>query len=202
MKADLHLHSRFSDRSADWLFRRFNFPDSYSQPRALYDTLRERGMDLITLTDHNTIDGGLENRRLARCVPERGSHRLFPGRPLQNPSPRPGNLTEAQHRDIAGLRENILDLQAYLAQQSLPHAVAHPLYPINQKLDIGHVERLILLFRCFEGLNGLRENLFNVTLQHVLAGLTPEKIERFAERHRLAPTHPEAWQKSPLRRQR
>ncbi len=60
MKVDLHLHSRFSDRSADWLFRRFDFPDSYSEPRALHAALRARGMDLVTLTDHNTLDGCLE----------------------------------------------------------------------------------------------------------------------------------------------
>ncbi|MEA3205727.1 MAG: hypothetical protein QOG92_1410, partial [Verrucomicrobiota bacterium] len=29
-KIDLHIHSKFSDRSAEWIFRRFEFPDSYS----------------------------------------------------------------------------------------------------------------------------------------------------------------------------
>ena len=60
MKADLHLHSRHSARAPEWLFRRVGLPDSYSEPHALYDTLRARGMDFVTLTDHNRIEGCLE----------------------------------------------------------------------------------------------------------------------------------------------
>ncbi len=194
MKVDLHLHSRFSDRSADWLFRRFDFPDSYSQPRALYDAARERGMDLFTLTDHNTLDGGLEIANLPGVFLSEEITTYFPEDRCKIHL-LVWNLTEAQHNEIAGLRENIFDLQAYLAKETLPHSVAHPLYPLNQKLDTSHVERLILLFRCFEGLNGLRADLLNITLQHIAAGLTPEKIDRLADKHRLAPTHPEAWRK-------
>ncbi len=167
MKADLHLHSRFSDRSAEWLFRRFDFPDSYSQPRALYDTLRERGMDLVTLTDHNTLDGALEIADLPGVFLSEEVTTYFPEDRCKI-YVLVWNLTEAQHRDIARLRENIFDLQAYLATENLPHAVAHPLYPLNQKLTTAHVERLILLFRCFEGINGLRDDLLNVTLRHLL----------------------------------
>ena len=35
-KCDLHIHSRFSARSEEWLFRRFDFPDSYSDPTHLH----------------------------------------------------------------------------------------------------------------------------------------------------------------------
>ena len=34
--------------------------ESYSEPRAVYEAARRRGMDLVTLTDHDTIEGGLE----------------------------------------------------------------------------------------------------------------------------------------------
>src|SRR5258708_23708116 len=59
-KVDLHLHSRFSDRSVEWLFRRFEFPDSYSDPRSLYRRVRAKGMSVVTFTAHNRIDGCLE----------------------------------------------------------------------------------------------------------------------------------------------
>src|SRR5438270_7811175 len=59
-KCDLHIHSRFSARSEEWLFRRFDFPDSYSDPRELHRQLLERGMDFVTITDHDSIDGCLE----------------------------------------------------------------------------------------------------------------------------------------------
>ena len=194
MKADLNLHSRFSDRSADWLFRRFDFPDSYSQPRALYDLLRERGMDFVTLTDHNTLDGVLEIADLPGVFLSEEVTTYFPEDRCKV-HVLVWNLTEAQHRDIATLRENIFDLQAYLAREKLAHAVAHPLYQLNHKLTVGHLEQLILLFPCFEGINGLRNDLLNQTAVHLLTSLTPEKIERYAEIHRLAPTHPEPWKK-------
>ncbi len=194
MKADLNLHSRFSDRSADWLFRRFDFPDSYSQPRALYDLLRERGMDFVTLTDHNTLDGVLEIADLPGVFLSEEVTTYFPADRCKV-HVLVWNLTERQHREIAVVRDNIFDLQAYLAREKLAHSVAHPLYQLNHKLTVGHLEQLILLFPCFEGLNGLRNELLNLTTVHLLASLTPEKIERYAETHRLAPTHPEPWKK-------
>ena len=194
MKADLHLHSRFSDRSAEWLFRRFDFPDSYSEPRVLYDTLRQRGMDLVTLTDHNTLDGALEIADLPGVFLSEEVTTYFPEDRCKI-SVLVWNLTEAQHREIAGLRENIFHLQTYLAKENLAHAVAHPLYSLNQKLNTSHVERLLLLFRCFEGVNGLRDDLLNVTLQHILDHLTPERIAHLADKHGIAPTHPEPWHK-------
>ena len=100
MKADLNLHSRFSDRSADWLFRRFDFPDSYSQPRALYDLLRERGMDLVTLTDHNTLDGVLEIAALPGVFLSEEVTTYFPEDRCKVHVLVWG-LTEAQHREIA-----------------------------------------------------------------------------------------------------
>ena len=151
-------------------------------------------MDLVTLTDHDTLDGGLEIADLPGVFLSEEVTTYFPGDRCRI-HVLVWNHTEAQHRDITGLRENIFDLQGYLAAQGLPHAVAHPLYPLNQKLNSGHVERLILLFQCFEGINGLRDGLFNVTLQHLLATLTQERVERLADKYGLAPTHPEPWRK-------
>ena len=194
MKVDLHLHSRFSDRSADWLFRRFEFPDSYSEPRDLYATLRKRGLDLVTLTDQNTLDGCLEIADLPGVFLSEEVTAYFPEDRCKIHL-LVWNLTEAQHGEISTLRENIFELQAYLAAQGLPHAVAHPLRRINEKLDASHIERLILLFRCFEGINGLRDNLLSITIRHILANLTPQAVDDLANRHGLAPTHPEAWRK-------
>ncbi|PYK43264.1 MAG: hypothetical protein DME46_08065, partial [Verrucomicrobia bacterium] len=58
-RCDLHIHSKFSARSEEWLFRRFDFPDSCTEPTDLYTQLRERGMDFVTITDHDCIDGCL-----------------------------------------------------------------------------------------------------------------------------------------------
>src|SRR6185369_15510467 len=104
-------------------------------------------------------------------------------------------IAPAQHQDISVFRSNIFELQKYLAENRIAHAIAHPLYSVNGKLTSSHLERLILLFRHFEGINGLRDALLSDLARHILTRLTPEKIEAFAERHQFAPTHPEAWKK-------
>jgi hypothetical protein len=105
-------------------------------------------------------------------------------------------ISEAQHRDISALRGNILELQSYLQSAAIAHAVAHPLYSINGKLEASHLERLILLFKHFEGINGLRDALLSELAQSILGGLTPEKIDELANRHGLTPTHHEPWRKT------
>jgi glycosyltransferase involved in cell wall biosynthesis len=193
-RCDLHIHSRFSARSEEWLFRRFDFPDSYSDPRDLHRLLRERGMDFITITDHDTIDGNLAIGDLGGTFISEEVTTHFPQDPCKIHLLVWG-ITEAQHADIAGVRDNIFDLQSYLQAQGIAHSVAHPLYSINGKLEASHLERLILLFKHFEGINGLRDALLSVLGRELLSGLTPQKIEELANRHNFPPTHPEPWRK-------
>src|SRR5438046_1092297 len=126
-RCDLHVHSRFSARSEEWLFRRFDFPDSCTEPSALYEELRAWGMDFVTITDHDCIDGCLAiSDRIHVFISEQVTtyfphdqckvHLLVWG------------ITEAQHQDITILRSNIFELQKYLSGNALAHAVAHPLY--------------------------------------------------------------------------
>jgi glycosyltransferase involved in cell wall biosynthesis len=191
---DLHIHSRFSARSEEWLFRRFDFPDSYTDPRKLYRLLRKRGMDYVTITDHDTIDGNLEIAGLDHTFISEEVTTHFP-QDLCKLHLLVWGISEAQHAEIASLRENIYDLQSYLQKEAISHSVAHPLYSINGKLEASHLERLILLFKHFEGINGLRDALLSVLARELLGGLTPEKIEELANRHNLQPTHPEPWKK-------
>ena len=191
-KCDLHIHSRYSARSEEWLFRRFDFPDSYSDPRELHRQLLERGMDYVTITDHDTIEGCLQIMDLPHSFISEQVTTYF----LQDPCKIDilvWGISEEQHGDIEGVRENILELQRYLQTAQIAHAVAHPLYSINGKLTASHLERLILLFKHFEAVNGLRDTLLSELAQNLLGSLTPEKIDMFANRHNLAPTHPEPW---------
>src|ERR1051325_2160025 len=193
-RCDLHLHSRHSARSEEWLFRRFDFPDSYSDPKQLYEQLRKRGMDYVTITDHDSIDGCLEiahlpgtfiSAQVTTCFPHDGCrlHILVWG------------ISEQQHRDIQTVQENVFDLQRYLQDAQITHAVAHPLYSVNGKLGAPHIEQLILLFKHFEGINGLRDALLSELAQTLFEQLTTEKIGVMANRYGLAPTHAEPWKK-------
>jgi glycosyltransferase involved in cell wall biosynthesis len=194
VKADLHIHTKHSTRAPEWFFRKVGLADSYSEPRALYDRLRMAGMDFVTFTDHNRIDGCLEIGELpgvftsvqvsARFPEDRAKiHLLVWG------------ITEAQHRALQELRENIYDMQRYLAEHGLAHAVAHPFYRPSEPLPLAHVEKLVLLFRHFEGVNGLRDELLSEVAQFVFGALTPAKIDELSNRHGVAPTHPEPWRK-------
>src|SRR5438270_2479172 len=193
-KCDLHIHSRFSARSEEWLFRRFDFPDSYSDPRELHRQLVEHGMGFVTITDHDTIDGCLEIRDLPNTFISEQVTTYFPQDPCKLHLLVWG-ITEKQHQDIVIVRDNIFSLQRYLQGAQIAHAVTHPLYSINGKLEASHLERLILLFKHFEGVNGLRDALLSELAQELFGSLTQKKIEEFAERHNLEPTHREPWKK-------
>ncbi len=193
-RCDLHIHSRHSARSEEWLFRRFDFPDSYSDPKQLYEQLRKRGMDYVTITDHDSIDGCLEIAHLPRTFISEQITTYFPHDSCKLHILVWG-ISEQQHHDIESVRENIFDLQRYLQRARIAHAVAHPLYSVNGKLEATHLEQLILLFKHFEGINGLRDALLSDLAQALFKQLTPEKIDVLANRHTVAPTHFEPWKK-------
>jgi predicted metal-dependent phosphoesterase TrpH len=56
-RVDFHLHSRASNATDYYAANVFSIPESHSEPFALYQVLKERGMGLVTITDHNSIDG-------------------------------------------------------------------------------------------------------------------------------------------------
>ena len=193
-RCDLHIHSRYSARSEEWLFRRFDFPDSYSDPKTLYEQLVGHGMDHVTITDHDTIEGCLQIADLPRTFISEQVTTYFPHDACKLHILVWG-ISEQQHRDIEAVRDNIFELQRYLQIAQVTHAVAHPLYSVNGKLEASHLEQLILLFKHFEGINGLRDALLSDLAQTLFEQLTPDKIDALANRHNLAPTHAEPWQK-------
>src|SRR5690348_6111644 len=62
MRCDLHVHTRHSGMCTVPLLRRV-CRESYSEPLAVYETLNRRGMDLVTVTDHDSIDAAEPLRR-------------------------------------------------------------------------------------------------------------------------------------------
>jgi glycosyltransferase involved in cell wall biosynthesis/predicted metal-dependent phosphoesterase TrpH len=193
LRIDLQLHSRFSDRPTEWVLRRLGIPQSYSEPEALYRKLDAAGMSFKTITDHNRLDGAKAiahhpdvflSEEVTTYFPDGCKIHLLVW-----------HLNEGQHEEIQRLRPNIYELAAYLREQRLPHGVAHPLVNINNLLTVEHFERLVLLFRVFEGRNGNREPLAQEIANRCLLGLTPQKIAELANRHNLEPTHADAHRK-------
>ena len=194
LRADLHVHSRYSKRPSQWILRKLGASESYTDPLELYALARERGMDLVTITDHNTLAGSLEIAHLEGTFVSEEVTTYFPedGCKLHVLA---YNITEGQHDDISRLRENVFELAAYLYQEDIVHALAHPLYSINDRLTLAHFEKTLLLFRNFE-LNGSRDGEQNGILGEILGNLSEEDLNRFAEKHKLEPLFPEPWKKN------
>ncbi|MDD3275923.1 MAG: glycosyltransferase [Kiritimatiellales bacterium] len=193
-RADLHVHSKYSDRPSEWFLRRIGSPESFVEPLALYRTCRERGMDYVTITDHNSIKGALEighlpgtflSSELTTYFPENNCkvHCLVWG------------ITEKTFNELDVLRPSIYDLHRYMNEHHVVHAIAHPLFAVNDRLTLDQFEKLILMFKRFEGLNGSRHPRAGTLARTVFENLTPELIVQLANKHNLAPTGSEPWKK-------
>jgi predicted metal-dependent phosphoesterase TrpH len=107
-KVDFHLHSYASNVTDYYAANAFAIPESYSEPLTLYRTLKARGMNIVTITDHNSIDGVKE-------LLDRGFRDVFISAEMTTTFPEDGcnihvtvaNTTEAQFEEIHRLRKNI-----------------------------------------------------------------------------------------------
>jgi glycosyltransferase involved in cell wall biosynthesis len=194
-KADLHVHSKASNRPTEWILRQFGAPESFTEPREVYRLCRERGMDLVTLSDHDTIAGALEIAHLPGTFLSEEVTVEFPEDGCEIHCLAIG-ISEAQHRDIQELRKNVYELRDYFLAQDIVHSVAHPLYRVNDMLTLDQLEKLLVLFNRFEGLNGIHDRRGNDLVRRIFGALTRETIERLAARHGLAPAGATPWLKS------
>ena len=193
-KADLHLHTKYSDRPSEWILRRIGAPESFVEPEEAYRKAKQKGMDFVTISDHNCIDGALEiahhedvfiSNEVTTYFPEDRCkiHLLTIG------------IDEQQFRFIEELRPNIYELRDYLVKEGIAYSVAHPFFRVNNKLTPLHIEKLLLLFNCFEGLNGSRDRRASQLVNLVFRNLTPDWIDRASERHRIEPLGETPWRK-------
>ncbi len=194
MRVDLHVHSRFSRHPSQWFLKKIGCPESFTDPLQIYRSARQSGMSLVTITDHNTIDGALEIAHLPDTFLSEEITAYFPEDRCKV-HVLAFAISEDQHRECQKLRANLYELVAYLNQSMICHAIAHPLYAVNDRLRLSHFERLLLLFRNFE-LNGARSPHLNTIIRRVLAGLTTAEMTRLEERHGFKATGPDPWRKN------
>lgn len=193
-KADVHIHSKFSDRPSEWILRRVGAPESFVEPLDLYRRCRERGMDFVTISDHNCIRGALEIAHLPGTFISTEVTTYFPEDQAKIHCLVLG-ITERQFEMIQELRENIYHFRQYCLEEEIICSVAHVLFRVNDRLSVEHLEKLILLFDRFEVINGTRDPRAAGIVEAVLSNLTPEMIEAFAQRHELEPIGREPWKK-------
>ncbi len=194
-KADLHVHSRYSDRPSEWFLQKLGASQSYTEPETIYQMAKERGMDFVTITDHNCMDGAIQ---LAERYDD-----AFTGVESTTYFPEDGckihlliwGLTGEQFEEIQRIRENIYTLRDYLVDQKLAHSVAHPTYSINHKLSISHLEKLVLLFDVFEAISGGQARSSNTTLYYFLKYLNDEAMQKLQQRHGIDYQRSNSWVK-------
>ena len=76
MRIDVHVHSKFSKRPSEWIFKKIGCSESYTEPLNIYRIAKNRGMTHVTISDHNTIDGALEIAHLQK-FPARDLHEII-----------------------------------------------------------------------------------------------------------------------------
>src|SRR5499433_595528 len=211
-KVDFHLHSYASNVTDYYAANAFAIPETHSDPFELYPLLKQRGMTLVTLTDHNSINGGLE--MLSAGLPD-----VFLSAEMTTTFPEDGcnihitiaNITPEQFKEANKLRRNIYEMVAYLDLQiseehrnpsgnRLIYFMTHPLMSTQNRpfgregsLTLEHLEKAILLCNTFEIRNGARTKAINELTSRLLTSLTPEVIERLAVKHGIAPKGDDPW---------
>jgi len=127
MRADLHCHSFYSGYASH--FRALHARDCYSLPADIYRVAKARGMDLVCLTDHDSLEGGLTfleehpdvsdfllGEEISCRVPDAPGLRVHLGAV---------GMTEQVHRDVQPLRSNAFDVAACLRQAGVFFSVNH-----------------------------------------------------------------------------
>lgn len=193
-RADLHVHSSHSERPSFWVLQKLGAPESYTDPHEVYRICRSRGMDFVTITDHNRIEGCREIAHLPGAFTGVEATTYFPENGCKVHCLAYG-FTETQFGEIQRLRENIYDLRSYLLRERIVHSIAHPLYSINGRLDLEIFEKLLVLFNRFEGLNGSRHPRASTIATAIIQGMDRETLYRLAEKHNLEPHGEEPWKK-------
>jgi predicted metal-dependent phosphoesterase TrpH len=174
MKADLHVHSYHSGyaRHFHWLRAR----ECYSTPDEIYRVAKARGMDLVCITDHDSMSGCLEflDRRpdapdfitgeeISCLVPDAPGLRVHLGAI---------GMTEALHNEVQRLRDNVFDAAKYLREQGVFFAFNHLFMLFDDQIAVeSYVRQALTLAPGFETRNGAMLAEHNEFVEELAASL-------------------------------
>lgn len=155
LRADLHVHSCHSLRSGSLRFLKSR--DCYSRPEDVYRAAKQRGMDLVTITDHDSIQGCLE---FLDCHPvvsdffisEEVSCR-FPGTGIDVHLGVFG-MTERLHQEVQRCRDDVFEVLAALREARVFFAVNHLLHFYRGQVSLADYLRLLDEAPALETRNG------------------------------------------------
>jgi predicted metal-dependent phosphoesterase TrpH len=122
VKCDLHVHSYFSGSCTTPFVRNF-CRESYSAPEKVYAVLRRRGMNLFTLTDHDSIEGAEKLRSHANFfMSEELTCQMPSGTEIHIGV---YDVSERQHVQLLQRRDDLVTLLMYLTEKRLFFGINH-----------------------------------------------------------------------------
>jgi glycosyltransferase involved in cell wall biosynthesis/predicted metal-dependent phosphoesterase TrpH len=159
-RVDLHCHSTASQLSRLGVQRALGLPECATPPEEVYALAKRRGMDFVTITDHDTIDGALQisGRPDVFISEELTAH--FRGEP-QAVHVLCYGITGEDHEWLQAHSGDVELCAAYLYEREIACALAHPYYNVGAPLTARHRRRLAELFSVWEIRNGARARELN-----------------------------------------
>lgn len=150
MRCDLHVHTIHSGMCTVPVFDRV-CRESYNDPEQVYETLKRRGMDLVTVTDHDSIDAVERLRgRPDFFLSEEVSCRASSGTGLHMGV---YGIEERDHPAMQSRRDDLPRLIAYLHQRRLLFSVNHVFSGLTGRRTAADFEEFAA-FPAIETLNG------------------------------------------------
>lgn len=161
-RADLHCHSTASQVSKLGVQRALGLPECATPSEEVYELAKRRGMDFVTITDHDTIDGAVEiaDRYDDAFVSEELTAR-FRGEP-QAVHVLCLGITPDEHHWLQAHANDVEEIAEYLGDRQIACSLAHPFYAVEAPLLPRHRRRLAELFGVWETRNGARAGELNL----------------------------------------
>ena len=154
-RVDMHCHSTASQLSRLGVQRSLGLPECATPPQEVYDLAKRRGMDFVTITDHDTIDGCLELAGRHDCFVSEELTVRFAGEP-QAVHVLCYGITPGDHEWLQAHSGDVEACAAYLHENGIACALAHPFFNVAAPLTRRHRRRLAELFPVWEVRNGSR----------------------------------------------
>ena len=160
-RVDMHCHSTASHFSKLGVQRSLGLPECATPPQEVYDLAKRRGMDFVTITDHDTIDGCLELADRPDCFVSEELTARFAGEP-QAVHVLCYGITPGDHEWLQAHSGDVEACAAYLHEWEIACALAHPFFNVAAPLSRRHRRRLAELFPIWEVRNGSRAAELNM----------------------------------------
>jgi glycosyltransferase involved in cell wall biosynthesis/predicted metal-dependent phosphoesterase TrpH len=160
-RVDLHCHSSASATSLLGVQRAAGLPECATPPAEVYELAKRRGMDFVTITDHDTIDGVLQIADLPDVFVSEELTVRFRREP-QAVHVLCWGIEADDHEWLQLHSDDVEECAEYLHDNEIACALAHPWYNVGAPLTPRHRRRLAEMFATWEVRNGARARELNM----------------------------------------